>query len=237
MGLSVWYTYIMATEIYNTGIIYLVDGTELEISPLKIKYLRKFMNDFEGVRSAKGDIEAISALAICGMNCMKQYMPKISRSIEDFEDAIDLKNIYKLLDYAAGIKIDAKSEEGVKDQAVKSGATWEDLDLAKLESEVFLLGIWKDFDELERSLSMQEITAILNIKREQDYATKKFTAAMQGVDLDKNAKQNNAWEDMKARVYSGGKTSDSRDILALQGQNAKSAGFGIGLGLDYEKID
>jgi hypothetical protein len=84
---------------------------------------------------------------------------------------------------------------------------------------------------------MQEITAILNIKREEDYSTKKFMAAMQGVDLDKNAKQNNAWEDMKARVYSGGKTSDSRDILALQGQNAKSAGFGIGLGLDYEKID
>jgi hypothetical protein len=227
----------MATEIYNTGIIYLVDGTELEISPLKIKYLRKFMNDFEGVRNAKGDIEAISALAICGMNCMKQYMPKISRSIEDFEDAIDLKNIYRLLDYAAGIKVDEKSDEGVKNQAVRSGATWEDLDLAKLESEVFLLGIWKDFDELERSLSMQEITAILNIKREEDYATKKFMAAMQGVDLDKNANKTNAWEDMKARVFSRGQANNSRDILALQGQNASSAGFGIGMGLDYEKID
>ena len=227
----------MATEIYNTGIIYLVDGTELEISPLKIKYLRKFMNDFEGVRNAKGDIEAISALAICGMNCMKQYMPKISRSIEDFEDAIDLKNIYRLLDYAAGIKVDEKSDEGVKNQAVRSGATWEDLDLAKLESEVFLLGIWKDFDELERSLSMQEITAILNIKREEDHATKKFMAAMQGVDLDKNANKTNAWEDMKARVFSRGQANNSRDILALQGQNASSAGFGIGMGLDYEKID
>ena len=237
MGLSVWYTYIMATEIYKTGIIHLVDGTELEISPLKIKYLRRFMNDFESVRSAKGDIEAISALAICGMNCMKQYMPSISNSIEDFEDAIDLKTIYKLLDYAAGIKVDAESNEGVKNQAVRSGATWEDLDLAKLESEVFLLGIWKDYDELERSLSMQEITAILNVKREEDYATKKFMAAMQGVDLDKNANKSNAWEDMKARVFSRGQANDSRDILALQGQNATSAGFGIGMGLDYEKID
>ena len=227
----------MATEIYKTGIIHLVDGTELEISPLKIKYLRRFMNDFESVRSAKGDIEAISALAICGMNCMKQYMPSISNSIEDFEDAIDLKTIYKLLDYAAGIKVDAESNEGVKNQAVRSGATWEDLDLAKLESEVFLLGIWKDYDELERSLSMQEITAILNVKREEDYATKKFMAAMQGVDLDKNANKSNAWEDMKARVFSRGQANDSRDILALQGQNATSAGFGIGMGLDYEKID
>ncbi len=227
----------MATEIYKTGIISLVDGTELEISPLKIKYLRKFMDDFEGVRNAKGDIEAISALAICGMNSMKQYMPEISRSIEDFEDSIDLKNIYKLLDYAAGIKVDEESDAGVKDQAVKSGATWEDLDLAKLESEVFLLGIWKDYEELERSLSMQEITAILNVKREEDYSMKKFMAAMQGVDLDKNAQKSNAWEEMKARVFSKGKASNSKDIVALQGYNAQKSGFGIGMGLDYEKID
>ena len=227
----------MATEIYKTGIINLVDGTELEISPLKIKYLRKFMDDFKGVKSAQGDIEAISALAICGMNCMKQYMPEISRTIEDFEDAIDLKNIYKLLDFAAGIKVDAESNAGVKDQAVKSGATWEDLDLAKLESEVFLLGIWKDYDELEQSLSMQEITAILNVKREEDYSMKKFMAAMQGVDLDKNAQKTNAWEEMKARVFSKGKAANSKDIVALQGYSAQKAGFGIGMGLDYEKID
>lgn len=227
----------MATEVYKTGIIYLVDGTELEISPLKIKYLRRFMTDFEDVRKAKGDIEAISALAVCGMNCMKQYMPSISNSIEDFEDSIDLKTIYKLLDYAAGIKVDEESDEGIKDQAVKSGATWEDLDLAKLESEVFLLGIWKDYDELERSLSMQEITAILNVKRDEDYATKKFMAAMQGVDLDKNTDKSNAWEDMKARVFSKGQASDAKDIIALQGINAQKAGFGIGMGLEYEKID
>jgi hypothetical protein len=41
---------------------------------------------------------------------------------------------------------------------------------------------------------------------------------------------------MKARVFSQGKTKDSNDILALQGQNARSAGFGIGMGLDYEDL-
>jgi hypothetical protein len=39
---------------------------------------------------------------------------------------------------------------------------------------------------------------------------------------------------MKARVFSGGATSDSNDVLALQGVNAEKAGFGIGFGLDYE---
>jgi hypothetical protein len=57
---------------------------------------------------------------------------------------------------------------------------------------------------------------------------------MQGVDLDKNSGGGNEWEDMKARVFSKGKTTDGNDILALQGINAERAGFGIGMGLDYE---
>ena len=41
----------MATTIYNTQIIQLFDGTELEIVPLKIKYLREFMVAFDDVKS------------------------------------------------------------------------------------------------------------------------------------------------------------------------------------------
>ncbi len=194
------------------------------------------MKAFEKVRNAQGDYEAISALSECAMICMKQFKPDIATSLEVFEEHIDLKTIYRLLDISAGIKIDKESEEPVKKQAVESGSSWEDLDLAQLESEVFLLGIWKDYDELERSLSMAELTAVLNIKREEDYSHKKFLAAMQGVDLDEGNKSN-AWEEMKARVFSGGKTGNPNDIVALQGQNAIKAGFGIGMGLTYEKID
>ena len=147
--------------------------------------------------------------------------------------------IYKILDVSAGIKINQKSEEPVKDQATDSGATWSDLDLAKIESEVFLLGIWKDYKELEESLSMPELMATLSSRRELDYEEKKFLAAIQGVDLDKEAGSSRGqkeWEDLKARVFSKGATNDSNDILALQGQNARQAGFGIGMGLDYEDL-
>jgi hypothetical protein len=41
---------------------------------------------------------------------------------------------------------------------------------------------------------------------------------------------------MKARVFSGGQTSDSNDILSFQGPKARKAGFGIGMGLDYENL-
>ena len=224
----------MATEIYNKDNVYLIDGTELEIIPLKIKYLREFMVEFENIKTAIDDDAAIEILSKCVGICMKQYYPQI---VDSVEDNLDLPTIYKIIDIAAGIKINKKSEEPVKEQAVSSGSSWDELDLAKLEAEVFILGIWKDYKDLEESLSMPELMVTLSSKRELDYQEKKFLAAIQGVDLEganNPERGQKEWEDMKARVFSRGATSDSNDVLALQGQNAKKAGLGIGMGLDYD---
>ena len=211
----------MATKVYTTDNVHLFDGTELEISPLKIKYLREFMVAFDDIKNAKNDDEAIGTLVECVRVCMKQYYPDISKTVEDVEDNVDMPTIYKILDISAGIKINKKLEEPVK------------------KSEVFLLGIWKDYDELERSLSMSELMITLEAVRDLDYSEKKFLAAMQGVDLDAESGKDRGqkeWEDMKARVFSGGQTGDSNDVLSLQGVNAQKAGFGIGMGLDYENL-
>lgn len=221
---------------YDTKKISLIDDRIIAVAPLKIKYLREFLETFETIKQARTDDESIAVLAQCALVTMQQYFPSI-KTIEELEDNLDLPTIYEIIDIAAGIKINEKSEDTVKTQAVESGSTWDTLDLAKLESEVFLIGIWKDYEELESSLSMQELTATLQIKRELDYSDKKFSAAMQGVDLDKNSGSGNEWEDMKARVFSKGATGDGNDILALQGMNAEKAGFGIGMGLDYEVYD
>jgi hypothetical protein len=226
----------MATKIYETGNITLIDGTDVFLTPLKLKFLREFMDAFEFVKDANDDYEAIEYLSECARIAMKQYYPTI-QTIEDLEDSVDLPSIYKILDAAAGIRVDKdKKEETVKSQATESGSSWENLDLAEIEAEVFLLGIWKDYDELESSMSMPEVLATLGAKRDLDYQEKKFLAAMQGVDLDKQSGKQNEWEEMKARVFSGGGTKDPKDVLALQGQNAAKAGFGIGMGLDYKKL-
>jgi len=229
----------MATKIYKTKRIYLFDGTEIEIMPLKIKYLREFMDVFDTIKDTKNDDEAMMVLLECTRVAMKQYFPEISKNIEDLENNIDLPTVHEILDLAGNIKIGEDSEEDVKTQAQKGdpGPSWEDFDLAKLESEVFLLGIWKDYNELEESLSLSEIMAIISSKRDLDYQEKKFFAAIQGVDLEDSGNEDRGqkeWENLKARVFSGGATSDSNDVLSLQGQNAKKAGFGIGMGLDYE---
>ena len=86
---------------------------------------------------------------------------------------------------------------------------------------------------------MPELVAILEAKNEEDYENRKFLAALQGVDLDSasSQKQGSTWEEIKARAFSGGTTSNPKDVMALKGRNAKMKGFGIGLGLDAVTID
>jgi hypothetical protein len=99
--------------------------------------------------------------------------------------------------------------------------------------------VWKDYEDLENSLSMPELVSILSAKREDDHQNKKFLAAIQGIDLDGESNTDRGqkeWEDMKARVFSGGTSTDSNDITSLQGPNAQKAGFGINNGIQYKSI-
>jgi len=225
----------MATKIYNSGYVKLVDGTEVYLKPLKIKYLRDFMDYFELIKLAKNDEQAISVLSHCALIAIRPFYPLI-QTIEDLEDQVDLPTIYKILELTAEIKINQESKESVKDQAVDEKSSWDKLDLAELESELFQLGIWKDYEELEIFLSMPELLATLSSKRDLEYQEKKFFAAIQGVDLDKQKNKSNAWEEMKARVFSGGKTNNPNDIVSFQGVKAQQAGFGIGMGIGYQDL-
>ena len=226
----------MAKSVYKRGTIKLIDGTEIELGPLSLKYLKTFMDVFYLVDYATDDNQSISILSECATICMKQYYPLISTR-EQLEDNVDLPTIYRILDLCGGIKIDPNKKENIEEQAKTQSEenknTWEELDLAELEAEAFMLGIWKNFDEMESNISMPELVMILEHKRDNEHKEQKFLAAIQGIDLDKHSGQNNAWEEMKARVFSGGQTNNPDDILTYQGHKAQQAGFGLGMGLDY----
>jgi hypothetical protein len=224
----------MATKIYDSDTIALLDGTEVVLKPLKLKYLREFMTVFEMMKEAKDDEDAMFFLSECIRISMLQYYPKL-KTVADVEDSMDLPTMYKILEVSAGVKLNKEKKPQEAQEDDKN--TWENLDLAKLEAEVFLLGIWKDYDELEMSISMPELMLTLSQKRELDYEEKKFLAGVQGIDLDEQSgKKENKWEEMKARVFSGGKAKDSNDILAYQGATAQKAGFGINMGIGYEDL-
>lgn len=226
---------MMATKIYDSKTIHTIDGHPIYLTPLKIKYLREFMDSFESLKGVTDQDKYISLLVECVAITMQQYMPSV-KTPEDVEDTFDLESIYDILEIAAGISLKKDAEKGDA-PSNESDDSWDTLKLAELESEVFLLGIWKDYEDLEVSLSMPEITATLNAKRENEYNEKKFLAAIQGIDLDKQSGKSDPWEEMKARVFSKGQAANADDITALQGQNAAKAGFGIGMGLSYERIE
>lgn len=239
----------MPTKIYDVNYIHTVYGKRVEVSPLKIKYMRQFMDTFNLVKNAQDEDEIIDTLTECATIAMRQFLPEID-SREKFEDNFDLKQMYSIIEYAGGIKMDKEDEESeeqtevveevVQNDSSKSG--WDDLDLNKLESEAFLLGIWKNYDELESSICLAELMSILEQKREMDYQDKKFTASLKGIDLDEASgkQEEDPWEAMKARVAakaSGIGNGNPNDITSLQGVKAQQAGFGIGQGLDYEVLN
>jgi hypothetical protein len=229
----------MATKIYETETVRLMDGTEVTLTPLKIKYLRGFLDAFKAVKNAESRVDSLDKLSECVRIALKQYYPSL-KTIEDIQDNIDIQSMTKIINTAALISKTEDIEEKKEESDSEEKSSWETLDLAKIEAEAFLLGIWKDYEELESSMSLPELLATLEAKRELDYADKKFMAALQGVDLEEQSggvKEEDPWEAMKARVFSGGATSDPNDVLALQGTNAAKAGFGIGAGLSYEKWD
>jgi hypothetical protein len=52
-----------------------------------------------------------------------------------------------------------------------------------------LLGHWKNFDELESNLSLDELTALLNASREKEDREMRFLAAVNGVELEDSTKE------------------------------------------------
>lgn len=88
-----------------------------------------------------------------------------------------------------------------------------------MESEVFLLGHWKNFDELESSLSVEELSAILDASREKEKRGNKFLAAINGVELDEE------------------ESAEPVDISALKNSRvANEEGFGVGEGLGFLEL-
>lgn len=239
----------MPKEILKKTKIQLIDGTVIKVEPLKLAYLKEVMERFDDLKHSKSEDESMDIILDCVAICMQQFYPSLSTG-EQVSENIDMKTLYLILDYGANIAMDPSKSKPIEQQAEEElkkkkesqeNESWEEFDLMKYEMQAFLLGIWKNIDELEKSISLPELTEILSTHNEQEYNNRRFFAAIQGVDLEGGKEEEeDPWEAMKARVASkasGIDVKNSNDITSFQGVKARQAGFGIGMGLDYEKLD
>jgi len=97
----------MPTSVYETIDIELMDGTKLKMRPLKISLLREFMKTFEGIGDvADSNDKSMDVLMDCVQIAMKQYNAELAESREQLEDVMDLPSVYRVIEAAAGIKLD-----------------------------------------------------------------------------------------------------------------------------------
>lgn len=93
----------MTTTINEKKIVTLIDGTEIEVRPLKISLLRDFMKKFETLGAVSEDNEkSMNVLMACVQIAISQYKPELAADAKALEDLLDLPTVYKIVEEASG---------------------------------------------------------------------------------------------------------------------------------------
>lgn len=101
----------MATTVHEADQVTLIDGTKIQVRPLKISLLRPFMKKFEGVAKVAEDNEkSMTLLVECVQIAMEQYKPELAGDIQKLEDLLDLPTVYKIVEAASGINLSSVTD-------------------------------------------------------------------------------------------------------------------------------
>jgi hypothetical protein len=100
----------LATEVYTVEEVTLQDDETVELRPLVISRLRKFMKLMDEFAEAKTEDESFEVLlkasALCVSNKAPQYWDSKEKTYtEAWEEAADMPTIYKILDVCGGVKL------------------------------------------------------------------------------------------------------------------------------------
>jgi hypothetical protein len=94
----------------STTKVTLIDGTEIEVRPLKISLLRPFMKKFESIADiAEDNDKSMTVLVECVQVALKQYKPELAEDLEKLEELLDLPTVYKIVEGASGVKLNEVS--------------------------------------------------------------------------------------------------------------------------------
>lgn len=95
----------MATKIYESIELELLDGKTIEVKPLSIKNLREVMKAWSKTQNLETEDEFLEILVECTQIAMRQFAPSLAEDRTLLEDAVDLQTMYKILEVGADIKL------------------------------------------------------------------------------------------------------------------------------------
>jgi hypothetical protein len=97
----------MPTTVYDTFEIKLSNGTVINVQPLKINKLKKFLKAIKPIQdgTANTDEAAMEVFIEAGMICMEQFAPELATDRDKFEDNLETPTLMKILEIAGGLKL------------------------------------------------------------------------------------------------------------------------------------
>lgn len=96
----------MATKVYDTFEIELEDGAVIELKPLPIKALRKFMEVINKVSETENELGAMDTFVEGAIICLRALNPEKFAELkdEDIEELLNVPTMLKILEVAGGLK-------------------------------------------------------------------------------------------------------------------------------------
>jgi hypothetical protein len=95
----------MATTVYETIELELLNGDTITVKPLNLKNLRAVMKEWQRASEANNEDEFLDILIECTSIAFRQFSPELSNDKEALEEAVDLQTMYKILEVAADIRL------------------------------------------------------------------------------------------------------------------------------------
>jgi len=97
----------LATTVYDIVEIQLSDGTSIEVKPLPIKQLRKFMEAIKIMDDAENSSEeaAMDIFIKAAMICLEITRPELGLNRDKFEEIVEIPTMMKILEVAGGLKL------------------------------------------------------------------------------------------------------------------------------------
>ena len=96
----------MASTVYDVEKIKLQNGVEVELKPLTIKELRKFMIVIQKTAEVSTEDETLTLLIDACAVALEKQLPELVKDRDAFEDVLDVPTINRILEICGGIKMD-----------------------------------------------------------------------------------------------------------------------------------
>lgn len=119
----------MATAVYETVEVVLQDGSTVELRPLPIKSLKRFMKKIDELSETDDQEDFIDVCLDAAIICLAKQKPEFvgDDGLDLASEALDMDTVYKILDVCGGVKLnDPKLMEAALAMAQAQAAAGKD---------------------------------------------------------------------------------------------------------------